>query len=81
MPRRSGSEVMGLMAFGYRLAPTDDSLKTRLAGPSSSQPFLYCPQSIMSVAKSQMFFSQSTNFYNPHKTLFCSDVKNSKTAC
>ena len=24
--RHSGSEVMGLMAFGYRLAPTGDSL-------------------------------------------------------
>jgi len=35
----SGSEVMGLVAAGYRLAPNGDSLKTRNAGPSSSQPF------------------------------------------
>jgi len=37
--QRSGSEVMGLVAAGYRLAPSGDSLKTCKAGPSSSQPF------------------------------------------
>ena len=40
---------MGLKAAVYRLAPTDDSLKTGFAGPSSSQLFhiavtLACPQ-------------------------------------
>ena len=38
--RRTGSEVMGLMAWGCQLAPTADSLKAPTAGPSSSQPFV-----------------------------------------
>ena len=37
--QHSGSEVMGTLAAEYRLTPTDDSLKTVYAGPSSSQPF------------------------------------------
>ena len=37
--RSSGSEVMGLMAPLRQLAPTADSLKAQVAGPSSSQPF------------------------------------------
>ena len=38
--RRTGSEVMGLMAPDCRLAPTVGSLKVQTAGPSSSQPFV-----------------------------------------
>ena len=37
----SGSEVMGLWGFEYRLAPSAGSLKIRTARPSSSQPFCY----------------------------------------
>ena len=33
-----GSEVMGLVATGCQLPPNADSLKTDIAGPSSSQP-------------------------------------------
>ena len=78
--RRSGSEVMGLMAPGCRLAPTDDSLKTPTAGPSSSQPFSYCRHFSMSPPKSQLFFAESTHFFTLYKKIPPTHRKNRETA-
>ena len=79
--RLSGSEVMGLVAPGCRLAPTDDSLKTLAAGPSSSQPFSYCPYCSMSTVKSQMFFYYRDIFAFYYKIPTPTPGKNRETAC
>jgi hypothetical protein len=60
---------MGLMDRSYRLAPTDDSLKTLMPDRLRHSLFSYCQQCNMSVSKSQMFFSQGgKNVILPQKT-------------
>ena len=80
MLRLSGSEVMGLMEAGCRLAPTGDSLKTYDSGPSSSQPFSYCPHFTMSADKSQMFSQVKNTFSFQHNFFLARMAKNSQTA-
>ena len=75
--RRTGSEVMGLMASGCQLTPTADSLKTQAAGPSSSQPFVIfamCPHFSTASPKCQslLFHEMKENF---NKISLCSIQK------
>ena len=60
--RRFGSEVMGLVAPIYQLAPTADSLEAWIAGPSSSQLFSYCKYFTTQKPKCQMFFCHKIRF-------------------
>ena len=62
---------MGLKAPGCRLAPTDDSLKTALAGPSSSQLFhiadtVTCPHlKVKRFSTVELFFPFPTISFRP----------------
>ena len=67
--RHSSSEVMGLMDASCCLSPTDSSLKGYGSGPSSSQPFSYCPQCSTSTLKSQLFSTENTLLYELYNSL------------
>ena len=67
--RHFSSEVMGLMDASCCLSPTGNSLKGYGSGPSSSQPFSYCPQCSTSTLKSQLFSSENTLLYEPHNCI------------